>query len=133
VDYAALKGAYGKIIINELSISSDGIVQAYLFRRPYVMIVNTKGNNMFCNSGVHLDGGHIPYLQLSAVLIEAVEGYALRHGEMRLPLRADTPTLSQPGKLRLSSTPGTETRISCGFSCHRFPSVRCACRNTHCK
>jgi hypothetical protein len=50
----------------------------------------------------------------------------LRLRQMQLSFRANTSTFSQPGRLQLSTTPRTETRIFLEFLCHKFPSIHCA-------
>jgi hypothetical protein len=74
VDYNALKGAYDETIIKELSIASDGVIQAFHFRCPYTMTPNTRGNKS-SDTGIHWDDSHISYSQLSTVLSEAVPKY----------------------------------------------------------
>lgn len=75
VDYVALKGAHGEVVVKELSIASDCIIQAYHFISPYSMDPITREKNKTSDNGLHWDDGHIQYSQFSTVLDEAVAGF----------------------------------------------------------
>jgi hypothetical protein len=71
IDYEQLRGTENATIIKELSIAGENTLETFQFMSPYAM--RPHGDS---NYGLNWDDGHMPYNQLSAVLKEAVAGFA---------------------------------------------------------
>jgi hypothetical protein len=75
MDYSALKGAQDEIIIEGLSIASNGIIPAIQFMILYAMVHNIGDSISSSNNNILLNGIHISYSGLSTMLRKAQTGY----------------------------------------------------------
>jgi hypothetical protein len=131
VDYAALKGAHDETIVKRCAVAGNGIIPACHLRIPCAVIHTIREKNASNDKDIILDDTHISYSQLSTVLHEAPAGYehliadCLRHQQMLLPLRADTPTFPQIGRFQLLTTTGPEITIILDLQT-KVISVHCA-------
>jgi hypothetical protein len=114
----------------ELYIACRNVLDTIRFQSPYTMSPHGDSEN-----GLNLDGGHIPYNQLSSVLNEAVAGFAhlYAYGDSKCTLILQL--LGRPvHNLEDFNCPSPlyfRPKFSCTKPYHRKPSIRCDTRHAH--
>ena len=130
VDFEQLRGTHNETVVKELSIAGRNVLETFQFLSPYAIRPHGHGEN-----GLNLDDGHIPYNKLSAVLNEAVAGFAhlYAYGDSKCTLISQL--LGRPvhnlEDFNFPSPRYFRHKINCTKPCHRNPSFRCATRHAH--
>jgi len=130
IDYEQLSGTQNETIIKEMSIAGDNVLESFQFLSPKVM--RPHGNT---ENGLNWDDGHIPYNQLSAVLNEAIAGFAYLYAYGDSKYTWISQLLSRPvynlEDFNCPSPSYFRHKFSCTKPCHRNPSFHCATRHAH--
>ena len=130
LDFEFLRGRQNEMVVKEAAVAGDNVSDSFRFEPPYYMAPHGS-----VERGLNWDDGNIPYHKLSAVLKEAVAGFAhvcsfgpakcsfltalLQHTVL------DLEDFKCPPAKKLTPT------YSCALPCHRRPGFSCATKSAH--
>ena len=105
IDFEYLRGRQNEMVVKEAAVAGENVSESFRFEPPYYMAPHGSVEN-----GLNWDDGNVAYDKLSAVLKEAVAGFAqLRPHKMQLSHRAVGAYGPRSGGLQVSS--GQETQV----------------------